>query len=172
MAKLQVLEYPDERLRLPSVPVREFDEALVRLIDDLFETLYGAGGMALSAPQVNVRQEVLVMDLSANAGAPQTYVNPTILSSSTPGIVQESCLSVPGQTVNVIRATEVRVSARTAAGATFEKALSGMEAVCLQHEMDHFAGKLLVDRMSLFRRLRFRRAARGKSGRKPSALSG
>jgi len=168
MARLEVLEYPDERLRLPSTLVREFDETLVRLIDDLFETLYDTEGLALSAPQVNVQQEVLVMDLSGNASAPQTYINPEILVSSTPGLVQESCLSVPGQTVNLIRATEVRVSAQSATGATFQKALSGMEAVCLQHEMDHFAGKLLVDRMSLFRRLRFRAAMRRKSGRKPS----
>jgi len=167
VSKLQVLEYPDERLRLPCATVREFDDALARLIDDLFETLYGNEGIALSAPQVNVQQQVLVMDLSGNACAPQAYVNPQILSSSTPGIVQESCLSVPGQTVNVIRATEVRVSARTAAGATLATALSGMEAVCLKHEMDHFAGKLLVDRMSPLRRFRFRRGLRRKGGRQP-----
>ncbi len=169
MARLEILEYPDERLRLPSVPVREFDETLASLVDDLFETLYGTEGMALSAPQVNIRQEVLVMDLSGNATAPKAYINPRILARSTPGLVQESCLSVPGQTVNVFRATEVQVSARSAEGVTFEKSLSGMEAVCLQHEMDHFAGKLLVDRMSLFRRLRFRAAMRRQRDRQPNA---
>ncbi len=167
MAALEVLEYPDERLRLTSVPVREFDETLARLVDDLFETLYGTEGMALSAPQVNIQQEVLVMDLSADRTAPEAYINPQILAKSAPGFVQESCLSVPGQTVNVIRATEVQVSAKSVEGATFERALSGMQAVCLQHEMDHFAGKLLVDRMSLFRRVRFRAAMRRQASRKP-----
>jgi peptide deformylase len=87
------------------------------------------------------------------------YINPEILSSSTPGIVEESCLSVPGVVCNVLRATQLRVRARNPDGETFERDLEGMHAVCLQHEMDHLAGKTLVDRMSLIRRLRMRAAA-------------
>ena len=91
---------------------------------------------------------------------PRVYVNPEILSESTPGLVEESCLSLPGVVGNVIRATEVRVRSRDRHGEVFERDLCGMDAVCLQHEMDHLAGRLLVDRLSLIRRLRIRAAVR------------
>ena len=156
MAQLEILEYPDPRLRLRSKPVTEFDEDLERLVDDLFETLYATEAIGLSAPQVNVQREVLVMDLSGNASAPQVYINPEILASAAPGLVEESCLSVPGVIVNVVRATEIRVRSTRPNGETAVSELSGMDAVCLQHEMDHLIGKLLVDRLSLFGRLRMR----------------
>ncbi len=160
MARRDVLEYPDPRLRLRSRPVDAFDESLSRLVEDLLDTLRATGGIGLSAPQIDDRRRVLVMDLSGGAAAPQVYVNPEISSRSAPGLVEESCLSVPGVVANVVRATEVRVRARDAAGAAIERELSGMEAVCLQHELDHLEGRLFVDRLSLFRRLRIRAAAR------------
>ena len=156
MAQLEILEYPDPRLRIPSKPVTDFDENLERLVADLFDTLYATEAIGLSAPQVNVQREVLVMDLSGNASAPQVYINPEILASAAPGLVEESCLSVPGVVVNAVRATEIRVRSRRPDGETFVCELSGMDAVCLQHEMDHLVGKLLVDRLSLFGRLRMR----------------
>ncbi len=156
MAQLDILEYPDPRLRIPSSPVTDFDEDLNRLVEDLFDTLYATDAIGLSAPQVNVRREVVVMDLSGNASAPQVYINPEILTRSAPGLVEESCLSVPGVAVNVVRATEIRVRSSRPDGETFTRELSGMDAVCLQHEMDHLVGKLLVDRLSLFGRLRMR----------------
>ncbi len=159
MARLEILEYPDPRLRLRAEPVTRFDAPLARLVDDLVETLHATGGIGISAPQVNHRCRVLVVDLSGDGTAPQVYVNPEILSKSAPGLVEESCLSVPGVVGNVIRATEVRVRARDRSGVSFERELSGMDAVCLQHEMDHLDGRLFVDRLSLFRRLRIRAAA-------------
>ncbi len=159
MARLAILEYPDPRLRVPSKPVTRFDAALSRRIDDLIETLHAAEAIGLSAPQVDDRRQLLVMDLSGDGSAPQVYVNPEILDSSTLGLVEESCVSLPGIVGNVIRPTEVRVRAQDRSGEPFERHLSGMQAVCLQHEMDHLAGKLLVDRLSLLRRLRIRVAA-------------
>ena len=167
MARLEILEYPDPRLRLLSAPVTDFDEGLERLVENLFDTLYATEAIGLSAPQVDVQREVLVMDLSGNASAPQVYINPEIVSSAVPGLVEESCLSVPGVVVNAVRATEIRVRSRRPDGETFLRDLSGMDAVCLQHEMDHLEGKLLVDRLSLFGRWRMH--VREKARRRESA---
>lgn len=165
MALLDILEYPDPRLRMRSIPVTRFDDSVLRLADDLLETLDASGAIGLSAPQANDHREVLVIDLSDDASAPEIFVNPRILASGAIGLVQESCLSVPGVVGNIVRATQVRVRAQTARGDTFERELDGMEAVCLQHEMDHLAGKLFVDRLSLFRRLRIRAAAAARARR-------
>ncbi|MEM9457749.1 MAG: peptide deformylase [Myxococcota bacterium] len=160
MAQLEILEYPDTRLRLPARPVTRFDEGLDRLIDDLVQTLHAKAAIGLCAPQVGVPLEILVMDLSGNASAPQVYVNPEIIADADPGLVEESCLSVPGVVTNVWRATRVRVRAQDRRGHIFQSDLEGMNAVCLQHEMDHFAGKLLVDRLNFFRRFRLNSAVK------------
>jgi peptide deformylase len=156
MARLDILQYPDPRLRRPASPVTAFDGTLARTIGDLFDTLYATPGIGLSAPQIGDQRQVLVMDLSGNAAAPQVYVNPQILSKSAWGLVEESCLSVPGIAGNVIRATQIRVRAQDRNGDSFERELKGMEAVCLQHEADHLAGMLFIDRLSLLQRLRIR----------------
>jgi peptide deformylase len=163
MARLAILEYPDPRLRQPSRPVTAFDADLGQLIDDLFETLYGTTGIGLSAPQAGDLRRVLVMDLSGNASAPQVYVNPEILASARPGLVEESCLSVPGVVGNVVRATRLRVRAQDRDGHPFERDLEDMHAVCVQHEMDHLDGRLFVDRLSWIRRLRARAAAKARA---------
>jgi peptide deformylase len=172
MARLPILAYPDPRLRLRSAPVCAFDAGLCRLADDLFDTLYSTTGIGLSAPQAGDHRQVLVMDLSGNASAPQVYINPEVLASGVPGLVEESCLSVPGVVGNLVRATQVRVRTQNLTGEVFEKDLDGMHAVCLQHEMDHLKGKLLIDHLSLFRRLRVRVAAatRARNG-EPAARS-
>ena len=159
MALLTILEYPDPRLRLTSQAVEAFDASLGRLVDDLCETLRASKGIGLAAPQTGDRRQVLVIDLSGGKAEPEIYINPEILASTAPGLVEESCLSVPGVVGNVVRATQVRVRARDRSGEAFERDLEGMSAVCLQHEMDHLVGKLFVDRLPLLRRLRFRFAA-------------
>ncbi len=171
MARLNILEYPDERLRLKSQPVSEFDAALATLVDDLLDTMYAGKAIGLSAPQVDVQREVLVMDLSADASAPQVFINPEILKTARPGFVEESCLSVPGVVANVLRATRVHVRACDPQGQIFERELVDMEAVCLQHEMDHLVGKVLVDRLSLLQRWRLRRAAARRTPRQDKAAA-
>lgn len=158
MARLPILEYPDPRLRVRAQPVVSFDD-VAQLVDDLFETLYATTGIGLSAPQTGHSSQVVVIDMSCDASAPREYINPEILSSSMPGLVEESCLSVPGVFGNLVRATQLRVRARDRFGEVFERDLEGMHAVCLQHEMDHLDGRLFVDRLSLFRRLRVRASA-------------
>ncbi len=156
MAILEVYAYPDDRLRNPAAEVTEFDESLGQLVDDLFETLYVTNSIGLCAQQTPDQRAVLVIDVSSDKSAPQHFVNPEILSASAPGLVEETCLSVPDYKASVWRKTKLRVRAQNRTGDTFEKDLSGMEAVCLQHEMDHLQGKLFVDRLSWWRRWRFR----------------
>ena len=159
MALLSILEYPDPRLRLRSEPLSTFDVSTARLVDDLLETLYATTGIGLSAPQAGIRRQVLVMDLSGDASAPQVYINPQILSSAVPALVEESCLSVPGVVGNLVRPTRLRVRARDGLGQVFERDLEDMHAVCLQHELDHLSGRLFIDHLPLVRRLRIRLTA-------------
>ena len=169
MARLDILEHPDSRLRLRSEPVTRFDKDLERLVDDLLDTMYTHNAIGLSSPQVNVPQRVLVADLSGTASAPQVYVNPVILSKAVWGIVEESCVSIPGVTGNVIRATNIRVRAEDQHGKLFERDLTGLNAVCLQHEIDHLDGKLFIDRLSIFRKLAIRARARAKARKQRNA---
>ena len=152
MTILKVLEYPDPRLQEQSLPVEVFDDHLLQLADDLIDTLHASSAIGLSAAQVGVLRRVLVMDHSEDRSMPEVIVNPDIVYRSRLGLVEESCLSVPGVVTNVLRATEVCITGYDPHGNSFERELTGMPAVCLQHEMDHFDGKLLVDRINWFRR--------------------
>lgn len=171
MAVREVLEYPDPRLRTPSAAVAGFDSGVTRLIDDLVDTLHASTAIGLSAPQIDDPRQVLVIDLSADRSSPEVFINPRLLARARFGLVEERCLSVPDIVVNVLRATQVTVHAFDEKGMAFERELEGMHAVCLQHEMDHFDGKLLVDRLNWFRRRRLNsaieRAARAAEGAQP-----
>jgi peptide deformylase len=156
MARLTILQYPDPRLRIRAEPVREFDATLARLVQDLFETLHASGGIGLAATQVGVHRQLIVIDVSATRDAPEAYINPEIVRSSDPARVEESCLSLPGIVDTVRRATRLRVRALDRGGAPIARDVDGLRAVCLQHEIDHLSGRLFVDRLSLFRRLRAR----------------
>lgn len=153
MARRDILVHPDPILRQPSAAVTAFDDDLQQLVDDLLETLYATSGIGLSAPQVGELRQVAVMDLSGNASAPEVYVNPAILAQARPGLVEESCLSLPGVVGNVVRATRLTARAQDRHGVAFERDLHEMHAVCLQHELDHLNGLLFIDRLSWFRRL-------------------
>ena len=170
MAVLPILEYPDPRLRLRSAPVVDFDDDLARLVEDLRDTLRASKGIGLAAPQTGDRRRVLVIDLSGGSTPADVYVNPEILESAVPGLVEESCLSVPGVVGNVVRATQLTVSARHADGTAFERTLDGMHAVCLQHELDHLEGRLFVDHLSVFRRLGLRLGAAARARGRAAAI--
>ena len=169
MARLEILEYPDPNLRLTSEPVTRFDKNLERLVNDLAETLDANSIIGLSSPQVNVPQRVAVTNPSGGASEPQVYVNPVIISKSTWGIVEESCASIPDVVGNVIRATKVHVRAQDRHGDAFERVLTDMDAVCIQHEIDHLNGKLFIDRLSFFRKLALRSRLRAKVRRHNNA---
>lgn len=148
MASLEILEFPDPRLRTVAKPVEAFDAELGYLIENMFETMYSANGIGLAATQVNVHRQVLVLDVSESRDQPLAYINPRIIDSEGKETCEEGCLSVPGIYAEVSRAEKIRVSACDPEGNLFEQQLEGMHAVCLQHEMDHLKGKLFVDYLS------------------------
>jgi peptide deformylase len=157
MARLQILEYPDPRLRTRAKPVEAFDAALARQVEDMFETMYAAPGIGLAATQVDFHKRLIVMDVSEGKSNPQVFCNPEILTREGEGITEEGCLSVPGIFDEVKRAATIRARAQDVKGKFFEVDLEGLAAVCLQHEMDHLEGKLFVDYLSDLKRERIRK---------------
>lgn len=157
MARLQILEYPDPRLRTKAQPVVDFDAALGQLIDDMFETMYAAPGIGLAATQVDVHRRLIVIDVSEEKNQPLVFINPEILSREGVGTMEEGCLSVPGIFDEIQRAARVRARFQDRNGEFHECDLEGLLAVCLQHEIDHLEGKLFVDYLSDLKRERIRK---------------
>lgn len=152
MAKLNILEFPDPRLRTKAQPVTVFDAALKQFVADMFETMYAAPGVGLAATQVDVHQQVLVADMSEDGDQPLVLINPRILEKGGEQIYQEGCLSFPGIFADVERALRVKVAAQDVDGKAFELEVEGPLAVCIQHEMDHLVGKVFVDYLSPLKR--------------------
>ena len=157
MAKLDVLRFPDPRLREKAVPVAGIDAEIRTLAADMLETMYERNGIGLAATQVNVRKRVVVMDLSQERNQPLILINPEILSSSGETESQEGCLSVPGFYDVVPRAEQVRYRYLDLDGAGVEGDAADLLAICLQHEIDHLNGKLFVDYLSTLKRQRIRK---------------
>jgi peptide deformylase len=157
MARLQILEYPDPRLRTRAKPVEVFDSALAGLVEDMFETMYAAPGIGLAATQVDVHKRLIVMDVSEDKRQRQVFINPEILAAEGQGVGEEGCLSVPGIFDEIKRAAKVKARFQDVTGKVQEIELDGLAAVCLQHEMDHLEGKLFVDYLSDLKRERIRK---------------
>ena len=157
MAILDILHFPDPRLRQRAQEVDGVDDSLRQLIDDMFETMYQAPGIGLAATQVDVHRRVVVIDISKDQDQPQVFVNPEILSRDGVEEMDEGCLSVPGFYERVQRAERVRVRALDRDGNVFELDADGLLAVCIQHEIDHLDGKLFVDYLSQLKRQRIRK---------------
>jgi peptide deformylase len=157
MALLPILEFPDPRLRTRAAQVEIFDPELERLIADMLETMYAAPGVGLAATQVNVHRQIIVMDTSENKDEPHIYINAQILEQDGAEVGEEGCLSVPDTFEQISRAARVRARAQDVHGESFERELTGLAAICLQHELDHLAGKLFVDYLSTLKRDRIRR---------------
>ncbi|MGV3592173.1 MAG: peptide deformylase [Gammaproteobacteria bacterium] len=157
MSLLTILEYPDMRLRKRAAPVKEVDDALRQIIDDMFETMYAAPGIGLAATQVDVHKRLLVLDISETKDNPLVFINPQIeVLDPEPLGYEEGCLSVPGYYDLVTRPRKVRVTALDRHGEPFEIEAEGLLAVCVQHEVDHLDGKLFVDYLSILKRQRIK----------------
>ncbi len=152
MSELTILEFPDPRLRTRAVPVTRFDAELKQLVADMFETMYAAQGVGLAATQVNVHQRVLVADMSEGRDQPLALINAEIVSREGSQVYQEGCLSFPGVYADVTRALKVQVKAQDADGNPITVEAEGPLAVCIQHELDHLAGKVFVDYLSPLKR--------------------
>ncbi len=157
MAILNILQFPDPRLRTTAAEVLVFDENLGVLVDDMLETMYEAPGIGLAATQVDKHIRLLVMDISEDKNNPQVLINPKILSVEGSEEMDEGCLSVPGYYETVSRAEKIHVRAQDKNGTFFEIHAEELEAVCIQHEMDHLDGKLFVDYISSLKRDRIRK---------------
>ena len=157
MALLPILEYPNPRLRIRAQPVPEVTATVRRLIDDMFETMYAAPGIGLSASQVDVHRRIIVVDVSPEHDAPHAFVNPEIEVLGGTQEREEGCLSVPGFHEVVRRAERIRVTALGRDGEPFTLEAEGLLSVCIQHECDHLEGKLFVDYLSSLKRGRIRK---------------
>ena len=152
MAKLNILEFPDPRLRTVAKPVSQVDGKQVQLLDDLLETMYSSEGIGLAASQVDVHQRMLVVDVSEDHKQPRVFVNPEIMEAEGTIEVNEGCLSIPGFYEPVRRHRNIHVGAIGRDGEPFDMEAEGMLAVCIQHEMDHLEGKLFIDYLSQVKR--------------------
>ncbi len=157
MAILDILVYPDERLRTVAAPVKSVNDNIRALINDMIETMYDANGIGLAATQVNVHQQVIVMDLSEDRNEPRVLINPSIIEQNGEQVYDEGCLSIPEYNAPVKRAERVKITALDDQGEIFELEAEGLLAVCIQHEMDHLAGKVFVDYLSRLKQDRVRK---------------
>ena len=158
MTILNILEFPDSRLRTVAVPVVTVDDTVRQLVADMLLTMYAAPGIGLAATQVNVHRQVVVIDISDDSSDPQVFINPLLTVLDSPAHeYDEGCLSVPGFYETVTRPERVRVSALDREGQPFDIELEGLLATCIQHEVDHLNGKLFVDYLSPLKRGRIRK---------------
>ncbi|WP_299310904.1 peptide deformylase [uncultured Halomonas sp.] len=153
MAKLPILEFPDERLRTKAAAVESVDDEVRRLVDDMLETMYDARGIGLAATQVDVHRRVIVMDVSDAQNAPLVMINPEYTPiGEERDLLSEGCLSIPEYYAEVPRALKVHLKALDRDGKPFELEAEGLLAHCIQHEHDHLEGVLFVDYLSPLKR--------------------
>ena len=148
MAILDILHYPDKRLRTVAKPVEVVNDSIKKLVDDMLETMYAAPGIGLAATQVNVHQQVIVIDVSEEKNQPLCLINPEIVAEEGTERCDEGCLSVPDIYETVERSEKVTVRALDQNGDEFTLEADELLAVCIQHEIDHLKGKLFVDYLS------------------------
>jgi peptide deformylase len=159
LAVLDILHFPDPRLRNRAAPVTEVDESVRTLVADMLETMYAAPGIGLAAVQVNVPVEIIVIDVSERKNEPHCLINPRILEGREQIETEEGCLSVPGVYEAVQRAQWIRVDALGLDGRPYQFEAEGLLSVCIQHEIDHLSGRLFVDYLSRLKRQRIRKRA-------------
>lgn len=148
MAILQVLKYPDPKLKLVGEPVTTFDTALEACCADLFATMYEYDGVGLAAIQVNIQQQIFVVDLSENQSQGICFINPVITSKSGSITEHEGCVSFPGIFAKVTRSAEIMVEYYDIAGVQQKLNATGLLAICIQHEIDHLNGITFYDHLS------------------------
>ncbi len=157
MSILNILQFPDPKLRQKAAPVASVDDRIRTLVDDMFETMYSAPGIGLAAVQVEVLKRVIVIDISEDKSQPKCFINPEIIECNGREKMDEGCLSVPGIYEPVSRAKDITVRYLDREGKAQELTVDGLLAVCIQHEMDHLDGKLFVDYLSEMKRNRIRK---------------
>ena len=165
MAVREVLLYPDPLLKERCDPIVDFGPEVAALVTDLLDTMAASPGCGLAAPQIGVLKRVVVIDVTAKHPdrTPLILINPTLSELADHKIIREGCLSIPELTANVLRADSIRVKAQDASGAWVEHACSGLEAIAVQHEVDHLDGVLFLDRVACLDTDIFRRKVKKKA---------
>ncbi|WCE29711.1 peptide deformylase [Vibrio sp. SCSIO 43137] len=156
MSVLQVLTFPDDRLRTVAKPVEAVTTEIQKFVDDMIETMYAEEGIGLAATQVDFHQRIVVIDVSDTRDQPMVLINPEITEKRGEDGIEEGCLSVPGARALVPRASEVSVKALNREGEEFTFEADDLLAICVQHELDHLEGKLFVDYLSPLKRKRIK----------------
>ena len=158
MSIMQILKYPDPRLRLKASHVDHVDNDIRSLVSDMFETMWDAKGIGLAATQVDVHKRVVVMDLNGDGSSPRVFINPEIeVLDATCVAYEEGCLSIPDILESIERPSRVVIRALDEDGVSFQEDATDLLAVCIQHEIDHLEGKLFVDYLSAMKRQRIRK---------------
>jgi peptide deformylase len=157
MALLNILEFPDPRLRTRAKPIDTVNGKLVALADNMLKTMYEAPGIGLAATQVNIHQRLIVLDISTEKDQPLILFNPEIVSREGEIESNEGCLSIPGFYEPVIRSSQILIKAINREGDEFDLEAQDLLSVCIQHEMDHLEGKLFVDYLSNTKRQMIRK---------------
>tara|TARA_B100001063_G_C16725022_1_gene535856 strand:+ start:555 stop:1058 length:504 start_codon:yes stop_codon:yes gene_type:complete len=156
--KLQILIFPDPRLRKIAEKITKFDKSLQNLADDMLLTMYDANGIGLAATQVNRHVRLVVMDISDNRDDPRIFVNPSyrVLKDHNLFEFEEGCLSIPGFNETIARPDRIELIWQDISGKEHSDSPEGLLTVCIQHEIDHLDGKLMVDYVSALKRDRVR----------------
>lgn len=162
MAIREIRLYPDRILKRRAIPVEEVDEEIRRLIDDMAETMYAAPGVGLAAPQIGVLFRVIVVDPASKQQEGQliSVVNPEIVWSDGSIIQEEGCLSIPDMTVEIERKERIQLTGLDRDGKEVVLQAEGLLAACLQHEIEHLEGWLIVDNISRLKREIYRKKIR------------
>ena len=157
--KLNILKFPDPRLRTVAKKVAKFDKSLEKLAEDMLYTMYLDNGIGLAATQVNRHIRLIVMDLSEERNEPKVFVNPEykILNNESLASFEEGCLSVPGFSEEITRPDKIELKWQDLSGKLHEDRPNGLLTICIQHEIDHLEGKLMVDYISPLKRDRIRK---------------
>ena len=158
MTVLNILTFPDPRLRKVAAPVIKFDKSLKKLTEDMLETMYQGNGIGLAATQVNVHKRVIVIDVSDDRTDPRIFINPEfeIKDNNSLFSFSEGCLSIPGYNEEITRPDKILLKWQDVNGKFHEEEPEGILTVCIQHEIDHLEGKLMVDYISSLKRERIR----------------
>lgn len=156
---LKILKFPDPRLRTVAQPVKKFDKSLKKLADDMLDVMYKENGIGLAATQVNHHIRLIVIDVSEEKNEPRYYVNPAfeVLNEDSCLSFEEGCLSVPGFNEEITRPDNIILTWQDIDGKEHVDRPSGLLTVCIQHEIDHLDGKLMVDYISPIKRDRIKK---------------
>jgi peptide deformylase len=157
MTKLNILRFPNKRLRIKAKEVLKVDETIKTLISNMFETMADAEGIGLAATQVDVHQQIVVVDISKERNQPLCFINPKIIQATGHREYEEGCLSVPEYKAMITRAEKITIVALDETGQEFELEAEGLLSTCIQHELDHLKGKLFVDYLSKLKQQRLKK---------------